>query len=384
MDMAKFVRVPITNYLVGGDYTGTFRVGPGKTEVDLLLDTGSSALALDAHKYKPDVQGGDKLTDYAQTAVYGDNSSWTGALIHTTVAAGHGDQSLTLPNANVSVAYSESRDMFQGCDGILGLAYAPLDDAYKMPGPTWPKRYNSAQVQDGKRSEIAPYLTQLADHDIAFERISFLTRRSIAREGSGGRDDPMNQGVMIIGGGAEAKDLYTGEFKSVKVLADAWYNTNLLSITVGNTTPITIPARGLKGNPSNSIVDSGTNSLNLGTQLLNALIQKFSPAQQQMLTAAIFRNRVIAAADLDLAQWPSLSFELQAETGQNGVALTVAPGDYWQIDAYKAGAALCAISQGDDGLAILGLPLMNGYFTYFDGVADNHRGVIRFAAAKGL
>jgi hypothetical protein len=31
---------------------------------------------------------------------------------------------------------------------------------------------------------------------------------------------------------------------------------------------------------------------------------------------------------------------------------------------------------------ILGLPLMNGYFTIFDGEADGGRGVIRFATSK--
>jgi hypothetical protein len=40
---------------------------------------------------------------------------------------------------------------------------------------------------------------------------------------------------------------------------------------------------------------------------------------------------------------------------------------------------MAAITQGQAGLAILGLPLMNGYFTIFDGEADGGRGVIRFA-----
>ena len=40
---------------------------------------------------------------------------------------------------------------------------------------------------------------------------------------------------------------------------------------------------------------------------------------------------------------------------------------------------MAAITEGEPGLAILGLPLMNGYFTIFDGEADNGRGAIKFA-----
>jgi hypothetical protein len=44
--------------------------------------------------------------------------------------------------------------------------------------------------------------------------------------------------------------------------------------------------------------------------------------------------------------------------------------------------AAAAITVGQPGLAILGLPLMNGYFTIFDGEADGGKGAVRFAKAK--
>jgi hypothetical protein len=40
---------------------------------------------------------------------------------------------------------------------------------------------------------------------------------------------------------------------------------------------------------------------------------------------------------------------------------------------------MLALTKGAPGFAILGLPLMNGYFTIFDGEADNDRGVVKFA-----
>ena len=42
--------------------------------------------------------------------------------------------------------------------------------------------------------------------------------------------------------------------------------------------------------------------------------------------------------------------------------------------------AAAAITVGEPGLCILGLPLMNPYFTVYDGEADNGKGVIKFAA----
>ena len=59
------------------------------------------------------------------------------------------------------------------------------------------------------------------------------------------------------------------------------------------------------------------------------------------------------------------------------------PGDYWQFDTGAVGQTQAAITQGTDGMAILGLPAMNGYFVIFDGEADNGRGVIKFARRKG-
>jgi hypothetical protein len=373
----KTVTIPITNVYMDGDYTGQIEVGAARTKLNVILDTGSSSLAIDGQKYK--VAATDKTTNLAQADSYGDGSSWTGAVITTTVTVGPDASPVALPNANVAIAYDESASMFRQADGILGLAYAPLDDAYQMPEPTWPKRYTNAQVLGGKRTTVAPYLTQLAQQGITSDIVSFYTRRSFIHMGAGGASDPLNQGAMIIGGGQDQTSYFTGAFQAVKVLADEWYNTNLLTITVGGST-INVPKRGQTGMPSNSIVDSGTNSLNLGPTLLKALLGKFTAAQQQLLTSSI-EGRSVTTSDLgDLANWPAIGFTLQGATGN--VQLQVAATDYWQVNAPKVGAAMVAITQGSDGLAILGLPLLNGYFTIFDGEADGGMGQILFATSK--
>ena len=330
--------------------------------MNVILDTGSSALALDGHKYQPVTgAGGDVTTMLAQSDSYGDGSSWTGAVIETTVTIGSGTSQVTAPGVNAAIAYDQSASMFRGADGILGLAYAPLDDAFKMPKDTWATKYTAAQVDAGTQTDIAAYLTQLAGQNFVSDIVSFYTLRSFIHMGGGGAADPLNQGWMIVGGGQESTDLYTGGFQIVKVLADDWYNTNLKSIQVGNTTPIRVNAHGPKGMPSNSIVDSGTNSLNLGPKLLKTLVSKFNAAQQAQLNASIFNNQLVNTSALNLASWPNLTFVLQGDI--TDVTLQVTPQNYWQVNAPTVGAAMVAITPGQDGLAILGLPLMsNGYF----------------------
>jgi len=380
--MPKTVRIPITNVYMGGDYTGRILVGPHNQGMNVILDTGSSALALDGSKYRPDIAAGDKTTRLAQTDRYGDGSvGWTGAVLSTKVSVGSEAGQVTLSTANVAVAYEETPDMFDSADGILGLAYAPLDDAYRMPHDTWTHKYSGIEVSHGERGEIQPYLTQLSGEDIVSDIVSFYTKRSFIHAGHGDPvNDPLNQGWMILGGGEEATDLYTGAFQTAKVLADAWYNTNLKAVIVGDASPIAVPSHGPNGMPSNSIVDSGTNSLNIGPHLLKAIVAKFTPTQQAFLNASIFGQSYVSASQLNLGAWPDITFVLQGDTGD--IRLRVAASDYWQINAEKVGEAAAALTPGEEGLAILGLPLMNGYFTIFDGEADGGRGVIKFASSK--
>jgi Eukaryotic aspartyl protease len=373
--VATPIRIPITNINMEGDYTGAISVGPDGKVLNVILDTGSSALALDGTKYDPSFAGGEVQTNIAQTDSYGDGSNWTGAVIRTTVGVGGGVIGTGIATA---VTYQASDNMFSGADGILGLAYQPLDGAYTMAAPTWTSRYSATQiVQDGSATTVVPCLMQLANEGLVVEKMAFLTRRSFIKAGPAPANDPLNQGVLILGGGEEATDLYTGNFQIAAVLADAWYCTNLKSVSVGGN-PVPVSSRPAKGMPSNSIVDSGTNSLNLDKALLNAILGRLTPAQRRQLETSL-RGDAISNSALDLASWPTLTFVLQGISAGADVVLEVSPGNYWQVDAPQPGQAMAAITVGQDGLTILGLPLMNGYFTIFDGTAG--LGVIKFATA---
>jgi len=241
--VAKIARIPITNVYANGDYTGRILVGPEEQPMNVILDTGSSALALDGKKYHPSLSSGDQSTKLAQTSAYDDGSSWTGAVIKTGISIGDGKASVLLNDANAAIAYL-SKDMFDSCDGILGLAYAYLDDAFTMPEDTWAHKYLETQVRTGRHGQLKPYLTQLAEEGVTSDKIAFLTRRSLIHVGGGGANDPLNQGWMIVGGGEECSDLYTGGFKTVKVLSDKSYKKECQE----KTSPIgSIPSHSCRG-----------------------------------------------------------------------------------------------------------------------------------------
>ena len=247
-----------------------------------------------------------------------------------------------------------------------------------MPRDTWRHKYTSTQVRAGKGGAIQPYLTQLAGEGLTSDIISFVTHRSFIH--AGGAGDPLNNGIMVIGGGYDEADLFAGNFQRVTVLSDDWYSTNLKAIIVGDSDPVAARLQGPRGMPSNSIIDSGTNSLNISPQTLQAMISKFSSQQQELLNQSVMDGKLVSTANLNLGSWPTLTFVMQGDAGD--VSLQVPPSNYWQVDTEQVGAAMAAITPGEDGLVILGLPLMNGYFTVFDGEADGGKGVVAFATLR--
>ena len=379
--MPRVARIPITNIYADGAYTGSILVGPRQKPMNVLLDSGSAVFALDGRKYAPDKAAGDRTTKFAQYMSYSDRSHWSGGVIKTTVSVGRKGKLITADNINVAIATDQTPDMFGLTDGILGLAYAPLDEAWEMRKDTTAHVYSSTQIRAGRYTQITPYLRHLDQLKVVADKFAFYTLRSCIHHGdTNPADDPLNKGWMILGGGEQCREFYQGRFQTAKVLAEQWYNTNLKAIIVGNTAPLAVHRIAPVGYPSNSIVDSGTTSIDLGPLLLKAVISRFKPDQQRLMQAALARKKhpCVAMADLGLRKWPDLTFILQG-LNKTDVVLKVRPRDYWQVNAPKPGLAQLALTQGDPGFSILGLPLMNGYFTIFDGEADNDRGVVKFA-----
>jgi hypothetical protein len=296
-----------------------------------------------------------------------------------------GARSLVLPQVPVAVTYHETRSVFGKSNGILGLAYTKINSAYKMPGLTIPPRYTYNQIQAGHRTHIDPYFTELETAGLVANKFAFYTRRSQVNMATAKpATDPLNHGFLILGGGEEQTDLYTGTFQVARVVDDTFYNTNLKSIIVGNTPPIpvSLPTKA-SGNPSNSVVDSGTSSLLLDQDLFEAVAEKLSSDADTTLTDAL-RAGYVPMNKLDLSTWPTITFVLEGALGTD-VRLEVTPDTYWQTNSPKPGHAT-AVIYGDSGQgggqSILGLPLLNNYFTVFDRSVDKGLGVVSFAKLK--
>jgi Eukaryotic aspartyl protease len=135
---------------------------------------------------------------------------------------------------------------------------------------------------------------------------------------------------------------------------------------------------------SNSIVDSGTNSLFLANDVFSAImksLQELNPQFVQLAERALKSETGIPSSQVDLTTWPGITFTLAGENGE-GIALTCAPQTYWQTDSPSAGrVAFQILPGGQMPQSILGLPLMNNYYTVFDRSLDPS-GVIRFATIK--
>jgi hypothetical protein len=376
----RVARIPITNVYAEGAYTGCILVGREQKPMNVLLDSGSAVFALDGRKYKPDKAAGDRSTRFAQYMSYADGSHWSGGVIKTTVSVGRTGKLITAENINLALATEQTKNMFGRTDGILGLAYAPLDEAWEMPKDTTANVYSSTKVREGRYTQITPYLRHLDQLKVVSDIFAFYTLRScIHRSSKNPADDLLNKGWMVLGGGEQCREFYSGKFQTAKVLAEQWYNTNLKAIIVGNTAPLAVHQLPPAGYPSNSIVDSGTTSIDLGPLLLKAVISRFKPDQQRLMQAALARKQPCVPMDgLNFKKWPDLTFILQG-LSKTDVVLKVRPQDYWQVHAPKPGLAMLALTQGEPGFSILGLPLMNGYFTIFDGEADSDRGVVKFA-----
>jgi Eukaryotic aspartyl protease len=373
---ANPIRIPISNVLLGNDYTGKLYVGAQRKEVNLLLDTGSSTLAVDHKSYDPRHDPDAKVTELVQEVSYGDGSNWIGSVVLTDMTASAGGNAIDLPGVSVAVAFHETVSMFGKSQGILGLAYKSLDDAIRIDAPTVPPKYSPNEVRSGTKVFVEPYFAKLEKAGLVANKFAFYTRRSVVHASANPAADPLNNGFLILGGGEEATDLYSGKFQTAVVLSDDWYSVNLKEVIVGNTRAIAVPPPTRQSlAPTNAIVDSGTNGLDLAPAVFDSILEKLTAAHVRLI-----RSRQPTAASVNQLAWPTITFVLQGDAGSD-VRLEVKPESYWQMDAWEVGNASCGLWRGTDAQSVLGLPLMNGYFTIFDCSKNHGLGVVRFAAA---
>jgi len=397
---AQSLRIPITNVYVG-DYTAQILLGSQKAPANVILDTGSSTLAIKPHAYTPAKDTAKATTSLAQVVLYG-TGGWAGPVLETTISLG----TVSLPKASFALTESQEAGNFGKADGILGLAYNVMNNAFALGKATFPWPFKVPGTQDGlvafdrelqgqPQTDVDPYFQALEEQNIVANKLAFYTLRSFPRVASAAATpatlakDKLNAGFLIVGGGEEQTDLYTGTFSEVSVVDDLYYNVNLKSVKVGNQPAVAaaaLQAQFVADAGSNAIVDSGTNSLVLAPDVYEAIVrslEKINPQFAALLQAGQAEGGV-PTAELGLADWPALAFTLQGPAGD--VTLTLAPSTYWQVDFPAPGRAMVVLSGMPAGpqtanQSILGLPLLNNYYTVFDRSAGA-KGVIKFAAIR--
>jgi Eukaryotic aspartyl protease len=398
------IRIPISNILGGGDYTGQIKIGSQGIVANVILDTGSSTLAVVPRVYKIAADTKVSFTPYAQQVMYG-TGGWSGPVIQTSLSMGSAGQEASI-TTYLAIADEQLPNNFGPADGILGLAFNALNSAFDLqayltservnPAVTYPwpfpvststgavQRVETFLARVGQEIDLQPYFTTLEQAGITRNIFAFYTLRSVPNMASANpADDPLNNGVFVLGGGLEQTDLYDGQVISVDVLDDLYYNTNLKGVQVGDGGVIEVsppPASQAKTLVSNSIIDSGTNSLVLTAAVYDAVVsalKKLGPQFASLINDATSQGAV-EKSSLDLNRWPNITFVMQGETGAD-VSLTCAPSTYWQTDAPQVGRAMFQINSGGNfPQSILGLPLFNNYYAVFDRTQDPY-GAVRFA-----
>lgn len=399
---SKILNVPITLAYGEGAYSAPVYLGSEKRLANVVLDTGSSAFAVRESVMQPDSDTMLSATADVQVIAYG-AGGWAGSVVNTDVTIGHAPDAIDLPTVPVAMITDEPMHNFYQADGIWGLAYGILDYVYDAtdlltgkgidPAVTypWPEAVvaKNASLDDIKsafsccpHSHIAPYFTVMEEQHQVANIFSLLTRRAIyhhtGSEPTSAQDeqDPLNQGLLILGGGEERTDLYEAPLQSIKLVHDKYYNTHLKLVQVGKAQPHDVPPLDEDNKAayaSNSIFDSGSSPLILehGTyqyviNSLTAINADFADliSEGQTLLA---KGQGIEMSKLNLDEWPPLHLTLEGINGD--VTLSIAPKHYWQMNAPVEGQAACLLMGQLEGWAkqsILGLPLLNDKFVIFD------------------
>jgi hypothetical protein len=384
--MADLVRIPITIALTGNCYTLRLSVGGGAVPIHVLIDTGSSMTAVNIDHYDPAEDTAAATTQLLQNGSFQGAGRFIAAVVQTPVGllADAAVAAVTVPQANLGVIYNIQPGLFGSADGILGLSYAALNPANRMPQDTIEARYGPTQLALGQPAgDLPPYLDQLVAAGLAADKFAFAVQRSISSQAADqAAAEALNTGVFVLGGGEECTDLYTGAFASVAVVHEAYYNTNVVAVQVGDLTIQVAPPPAGSAAVSNSFIDSGNSGLGLDPGLFQQVIALFNtidPTFGPALQAGGFDQTKI-----DLAAWPTLRFVLQGAGGAQ-VTLPVEPKDYWQFDGYGPGTATAGLVNGgapNPGQSILGLPLFAGNFVVFDRTGGPGNTVIKFAPLR--
>lgn len=414
--MPNAIELDTTLALAQGAYTVAMAFGSEGRHANLILDTGSSTLAILPNAYEPGRDRALRATAWAQEIVYG-GGAWAGPVLRSRLAFGHGHHARAMDDALFALIESE-RPPFRGADGILGLAYRGLDPAYDLaallqqqgvdPALTWPWPFPTGHALDLRkfkdflhqqpRTHLTPAFTALEEEGVVRNRFALAVGRGIVHVADDRTTpqaqaaDPLNRGTLVLGGGAEQQHLHRGGFQDVRILHDLYYNANLRAVRVGGDDPIPVPpldASDVASHCSNALIDSGSSFLVLESSTYKAVLEALGrhdarfPELVTKSQAALQKDQGLPNHAVDPRHWPDLHLHLEAPDGRDTV-LRISAAHYWPHNALHAGQTICLLmAQLPDfpKQSILGLPLFAGRYSVFDRAAEHGLGVVRMAAA---
>ena len=416
----KTLRMPITNVYAKGGFSITICFGSNQDTAELILDTGSSTLVVLEGRFE---SAGDldlRPTSYAQYVRYG-MGGWYGPIAKTDVDIVAHDGSMSLEDAYVAIATEFQEGCFADADGILGLAFHDLNQAFDLSGylkntniepqvtipwnhtaiPSLPISDFRKLAKQQPKEDLVPYFTSLEKRGITANKFSIVTRRSSIHHAAPNltkeqlKSDPLNQGLFILGGGEEDDDLYHGDFARIRVVDDVYYNVRLLKVKVDGFEPFDAPlleGKALERHHSNAIIDTGASAMVLDNVVFNYIVECFektNPAFKKILEPFMsfeYIEEGVPLSLIDFDEWPNIEFifEGAVNSGADEVSLICNADDYWQSNAPEFGqASFKLVSQlpGWPDQSILGLPLMADYYVIFARF-EGEFGDMKFARLK--
>jgi hypothetical protein len=399
-----------------GAYTVEIKIGSQRCPANVLLDSGSSTLVVLPTAYDPSHDQSLQATSLAQSIAYG-IGTWAGPVLKTEIAFGDKRHARVLADAEIAIVETSTQN-FRDADGLLGLAYQKLDKAHDVSGllteknitptHTWPWPFNTkestdlsafkTQLREQPLVTLTPCFSALEEEGIISDKFSMLIRRSLVHvldDAATAKQlacDPLNEGILVLGGGEECQELYQGGFETVRIVHDLYYNANLIAVQVGDRPRIQAPALLEKyqaSYASNAIFDTGSSFLVLEASIYDAVMEDFAsydkkfPEYIKQFQDKFKTEHGIANDHVETQHWPKLYFFFESPSGYE-TSISCTPSQYWQHNAFHAGESFFLLMRQMPkwpNQSILGLPLMSGHYCVFDRRADGE-GVLRLAKVK--
>jgi hypothetical protein len=239
---------------------------------------------------------------------------WAGPVLEAEVHFDSLREQVRLDGAQFSLITAKTQDL-QNADGLFGLAYTGLNTAHDVrdylsergvdPPLTWPWPFDKEDenlkdfdtlLKEQPRVSPTPLITALANAGRIDNRFALMMRRPLVHVEDDTADtallaaDPLNQGVMVLGGSAEhdADDqfvLHEGKFSDIQIVHDLYYNAYLIAVQVGDGPRIDAPALDPKYEhraASNAILDTGCSFLILEGTLYDAVMAAFAQQDERL------------------------------------------------------------------------------------------------------